>query len=251
MKQVQYLWLYVIAVLFLIPVNACRHAGYTITVNKIEEKSDTPPYTISAALPQLSKLSDSSAQNKINALLAYYIQSQVTQFKEDIKVSERSSGGNTWGSRTEKPAGELSIETTTGLNQQKLVSVKVATLYNNTEAAYPQYMERCFTFDTNNGELLTLDRLFTPESNYLQAISAYVAPRLVSQQQAEGYEVNTELIQKATAPLSSNFTTFLLYPDRISFFFPYYSISSQHQPDVWMDVPTSVLEKYMLKEYRW
>lgn len=235
--------------LFLLGITACRHAGYTVTVKNIEEKSEGPAYSVSAAMPQLAQMPDSGVQNSINETIAYYVQSQVQQFKEDITQSQM--GKNTRGSVSGISAGELKIETITGLQSNSMVSVRVSTLYHNVEAAYPEYLERCFTFDTRNGEMLTLDRLFVPGSKYLEAISQYVYPQIVEQQQQTGFEADTTLLKKNTAPLAANYNTFLLHPDRISFFFPYYKVSSRHQPDVWADVPYSVVKPFLLKQYRW
>ncbi|OWY26199.1 DUF3298 domain-containing protein [Sphingobacteriales bacterium UPWRP_1] len=235
--------------LLLLFLPACRHAGYSVTVKNIEEKSNGPIYSISAAMPQIAQLPDSGIQQSINQTIAYYVQSQVQQFKEDIAQTQLYN--NAPREATNKPAGELTIETTTGLQNKNMVSVKVSTLYHNTGAAYPEYLERCFTFDTRNGEMLTLDRLFVPGTPYLKMLADYVQPLIIEQQNSSGYPADTAQIKKATEPIPANYNTWLLHPDRISFFFPYYKISAQHQPDVWAEVPYHVVKPYLLKQYRW
>lgn len=234
--------------LLLLFLPSCRHTGYSVTVKNIEEKSNGPIYTISAAMPQIAQLPDTGIQQAINQTIAYYVQSQVQQFKEDINQTQLYN--NTRSATNNSPAGELKIETTTGLQNNNMISVKVSTLYHNTGAAYPEYLERCFTFDTRNGEMLTLDRLFVPGAPYLKTIADYVQPILIEQQNSSGYPADTAQIKKATEPIPANYNTFLLHPDRISFFFPYYKVSAQHQPDVWADVPYSVVKPYLLKQYR-
>jgi hypothetical protein len=225
----------------------CNRAGYTIQTDQINEENTQPIYKIAASLPQLRKHSDTTVQEKINEVIAYYIESQIVQFREDISVSQRY----TENPKTNKTAGELEIETKVGLISKNIVSMRVATYYHNAEAAYPQYIERCFTFNTRNGDLLTLDRIFHPESGYLNILSEYIAPRIAAKQTDGGFPVDTLLLKEATLPKPNNFTTFLLSPDRISFFFPYYLITAQKQPDVWVDVPYSEIEPLLLKQYRW
>ena len=235
------------ALTILSPQTGCNRAGYTIQTDILSEENTQPIYKIAASLPQLRKLADTTAQEKINEVIAYYIESQIAQFREDISVSQRY----TENPETNKTAGELKIETKVGLKSKNIVSMRVATFYHNVEAAYPEYIERCFTFDTRNGELLTLDRIFHPESGYLNMLSTYIAPRIATKQTDGGFPVDTILLKEATLPKPNNFTTFLLLPDRISFFFPYYLITAQKQPDVWVDVPYSEIEPLLLKQYQW
>jgi len=232
---------------FLLFLNSCNFAGYTIQTVSLNEDHVNPIYKIEASLPKLTGHNDSFVQQKINEAVAYYIQSQILQFKEDIKISQSNPERK---DKTGK-AGELNIETLIGLKQKNLVSIKVTTFYRNSEAAYPEYLEHGFTFDARNGELLTLDRIFHSESDYLNKLSEYIKPRIAEQKKASGFPVDSLMLAEATLPNSKNFNNFLIYQDRIIFFFPYYLISTQKQQDVWIDIPYKEIKPLILKQYRW
>lgn len=227
---------------------SCQKVGYTITTNTISENNKAPIYHIAAALPKIQKkTADSTAANRINEVIDYYIKSQIEQFKTDITLSRQLAPND----QPNTLAGELEIKTNIGLQHERLFSVNISTLYHNTAAAYPQYIEQFYTFDAQSGEALTLNRLFQTEPNYLAVIAAFVEPIIKDKQQANQITPDTLLIKEATAPLLQNYSNFLLFPNHISFYFPYYKINPQRQPDVWVNVPYSVVRPYLLKKYRW
>ena len=151
-------------------------AQVTLISQPYIETNQNPPFTITAQTPQLTGSSDPRVQ-AFNQRLAELVQKEVETFRTNFLQNPNPplSGGS-------------SLEVTYTLVHQfgEIWSLKFDFSFYSDGAAHPGLYSLTLNYDLAHNRELTLGDLFLPDSNYLEAISAYCIAELSKQPFFEG-----------------------------------------------------------------
>jgi len=147
-----------------------------LTSEVISETNQTPLYTLSAQTPVLQGLADPRV-TRFNQTVAALVQEEVTAFKEMAQDAINPPEGNgsffELGFTVLSPPGDL-------------ISLQFLINGYSAGAAHPYHYTRTFNYQLSTGQELTLDQLFLPGADYLNALANYCQTEL---QQRLGSEV--------------------------------------------------------------
>ncbi len=156
----------------------------------VNEESQAPIYKITAQTPYLDPSTDPKVQ-AFNEAVKSIVDGEVAAFK---------------GGMAEMPAEPISAGSSFDI-QHQLIGQKgnIWSIQFNINgyadgAAHPYHYSITFNYDLQNGKQLTLDDLFLPNSNYLQALSDISKAELATRDIAFDDE-----IQKGADPLAENY----------------------------------------------
>jgi hypothetical protein len=136
----------------------------TLTSISFREEGQAPVYTISAQTPKFAGSDDPRAQSfnkKVNDL----IQGEIEYFRKNIlaqTVALTVSSGSFFDAKY-----------TVVFQSNSLWSLKFDFMGYADGAAHTYHYSKTFNYDLERGEKLSLDDLFRPDSNYLEAVSSY------------------------------------------------------------------------------
>jgi hypothetical protein len=150
--------------------NAAVPLSQTVVLSSIpwNEESQTPLYKITAQIPFLNGSTDPRVQ-QFNTELKDIVQKEIEAFKTNVAelaVNAASSGS--------------SFDVRYALISQKanIWSLKFSIEGYTEGAAHPYHAALTVNYDLESGRDITLDEVFTPNSNYLQVISDYCKTQL-------------------------------------------------------------------------
>jgi hypothetical protein len=136
----------------------------TLTSISFKEEGQSPVYTISAQTPKLAGSDDPRAQGfnkKVNDL----IQGEIEYFRKNILAQIPVSSVST--------GSFFDAQYTVVFQSGNLWSLKFNFMGYANGAAHPYHYSITFNYDLERGKKLSLDELFRPDSNYLEAVSSY------------------------------------------------------------------------------
>ncbi|MGH9754185.1 MAG: DUF3298 domain-containing protein [Blastocatellia bacterium] len=110
-----------------------------------------------------------------------------------------------------------------------------------TGGARPSFDSESLNYDLNHNSPISLDDLFTPNSNYLKVISDYSIKELKKQFKEDGEEWD-DGIERGAGPEASNFHTWNITPDGLKITFDPGQVSPYIGPDREVFIPYSVLK---------
>lgn len=158
-----------------VPVNASLQAHPTITPIPLsrqviltsisfKEEGQAPVYTISVQTPKLAGSDDPRAQ-EFNKKVEEIIQNEIEYFRKNILAQSTTSTLS---------AGSFFEEKYTVIFQSEHIwSLKFDFMGYADGAAHPYHYSMTFNYDLEQGANLSLDDIFRPDSNYLEAVSSY------------------------------------------------------------------------------
>ncbi|HVX91484.1 MAG TPA: RsiV family protein [Candidatus Paceibacterota bacterium] len=104
----------------------------------------------------------------------------------------------------------------------------VYTVYSDTLGAHPNTTYKTFTFDTTNGQNLSLAMLFNPGTNYLGWLSQYSRSQLpamiAAREQVDVSQVDMDMLNAGTTADAANFSDFYLDGTNLVILFPPYAV---------------------------
>lgn len=176
--------LFAIVVMFFIPacgtvpavsVNASLPVSPTITPIPLsrqviltsisfKEEGQAPVYTISAQTPKLAGSDDPRAQ-EFNKKVEEIIQNEIEYFRKNILAQSTTSTLSTGSFFEEKY--------TVIFQSEQIWSLKFDFMGYADGAAHPYHYSMTLNYNLEQGKNLSLDDLFKPDSNYLEAVSSY------------------------------------------------------------------------------
>jgi len=135
-----------------------------LTSISFKEEGQAPVYTISAQTPKLAGNDDPRVQ-AFNKKVEELIQNEIEYFRKNILAQATA---------TAVSAGSFFEATYTVIFQNENIwSLKFDFMGYADGAAHPYHYSMTFNFDLEQGKKLSLDDLFKPDSNYLEAVSSY------------------------------------------------------------------------------
>lgn len=173
----------------------------SVATRRVDETGTEPQsYEIHLQVPVVSGGASAAAMNNV---LDGDANAVVRAFKEDL-ASNASPG----------PASTLSSETTTALNDAKVLSLRVVTSQLFSGAAHGSTTTATYTFDAASGRRYALAQLFSPGSDYLAVLSREARSRLPE----EATETD------GSAPKAENFAAWALTPTGLEVTFAEYQV---------------------------
>ena len=153
-----------------IPVSA----QVTLVSQALRETNQTPPFAITAQIPQLAG-SDDPRVSALNQRLNELIQKEVDVWRGSFLQNTVTVNGSTLD------------ETYTLISQMgDLWSLKLDFRFYSDGAAHPGLYSLTLNYDLDQGRELALGDLFIPNSNYLEVIADYCNTELSRQPGFEG-----------------------------------------------------------------
>ncbi|MES3005918.1 MAG: DUF3298 domain-containing protein [Patescibacteria group bacterium] len=188
-----------------------------VTSKIIKDENSKAGYSINVIYPQLSGLTRSDAQIKINKSISTNINELISDFKKsnnDVSDSLPGSGLSTLDVT-------YSIQPNTTI--PNLISIRLIESFFESGAAHPGHFIETLNYNTSTGMEVTLDDVFS-SSDYLQRISSYTRAEL---QKKIGSDENIyPQITSGTTPDKENFSSFMFADTGLIIIFQEYQVAA-------------------------
>jgi len=210
----------------------------TLVPETLNETNQTPPFTITAQTPQLSG-SDDPRLTAFNQRLKELVNQEVEMWRQSFLQ-------NTFPTVTN---GSFLEANYTLLSQiEDLWSFKFDFHFYSDGAAHPGSYSITLNYDLAQGRELALADLFTPNSNYLEAISRYCIAELGKQEFFDG------AFTEGAQPTLENYRNWNITPDGLMITFDEYQVAPYAAGPQMVTVPYSELRglihpKGVLKQF--
>ena len=135
-----------------------------LTSISFKEEGQSPIYTISAQTPKFAGSDDPRAQG-FNKKVDDLIQGEIEYFRKNILAQISISPVST--------GSFFDAKYTVVFQNGELWSLKFDFMGYADGAAHPYHYSITFNYDLEHGKKLSLDGLFRPDSDYLEAVSSY------------------------------------------------------------------------------
>ena len=190
------------------------------------ETNQTPPFTITSQMPQLTG-SDDPRLAAFNQRLTALVSNEVDTFRQSFLQNTAPVMNN--GS---------SLDVTYKLISQMddIWSFKFDVSFYADGAAHPGLNSVTLNYDLGQGRELTLADLFLPGSNYLEAISAYCIAELSKQPFFEGP------FAEGAQPTPENYRNWNIAPDGLMITFDEYQVAPYAAGPQTVNVPYRALQ---------
>jgi len=182
-------------------------------------------YTIDLAYPAATPLTKVSAEANAAAVdsMKSFAESTASQFKTDGDFANLTHDDvQMQGLDQSKEALSSEYKVYTG---PRTISY-LYTIYSDTHGAHPNTYFKTFTFDTQNGQQLSLADLFVSGYPYLSHISGRGRADLpgIINKQSNGGGSDTDEINLGTAPTEANFSNFYISGGNLVLVFAPYQV---------------------------
>ena len=162
----------------------------TIQSTPFSESSNAPLYTITAQTPYLQG-SDDPRVGAFNERAKQIVQNGIDDFKNNV-ISQASNPPISAGS-------SFDLQYAIVGQHGDFWSIKFNIYFYADGAAHPAHGSITLNYDLEKGKEITLDELFLPNSNYLQAISDYAKAQLATR------DIGFDMFSDGAAPLPENY----------------------------------------------
>ncbi|HVW71677.1 MAG TPA: RsiV family protein [Candidatus Paceibacterota bacterium] len=197
-------------------------------------------YTVDTQYPSetvLAGLPDSADVNAV-ALMKQWEMDSITEYKK----SWTNLGADfEQHLRDEHLKGSFTITYET--HQSPHTVTYVYTIFSDTLGAHPNTTYKTFTFDTTNGQNLSLAMLFNPGTNYLKWFSDYSRAQLpamiAAREQVDVSQVDQSMLNAGTTADAANFADFYLDGSNVVILFPPYAIGPYVLGSTQLVIPAS------------
>jgi Protein of unknown function (DUF3298)/Deacetylase PdaC len=217
-------------------------SGATELVAKsIKETNKKLNYEINAEYPQVVGATDNRF-DKFNQESRNVVARRVAEFKKHMAEAEPGEESVSDSSST---GSDLGAGYTVGLARDNLLSIKFDIGGYYRGAAHPNSFSEVLNYDVPNGKILKLGDLFTPNSKYLQTISAYSIRDLKRQAKSGGADsmLTDETIQEGAGPDPKNFKSWNITKKGLEISFDSYQVAPYAAGPQRVVIPYSVLKE--------
>lgn len=173
-----------------------------------DQGGDFPQYTLTASTPQLNG-SDDPRVKAFNQRLSDLVEKEVDIWRQgfrELPVTPLSNGSF------------FNLTYTLASQYDEIWSLKFDLSYYSDSAAHPGDHSLTLNYDLSQSRELTLDDLFLPNSNYLEAISAFCIAELSRQMFFE------EPFSDGAQPTSNNYRNWNIAPEGLMITFDTYQV---------------------------
>jgi hypothetical protein len=196
---------------------------------------DTKYYRISVDIPEKTTL-PARSNDAARTSMRNYLLGVIAEFKANgnfttLTPEDEQMMGYDRGRKQE-------LQVTYEIKSSPRTATYVYTIYEDTFGAHGNIYFHTFTFDTTSGAELKLTDIFTPGSDYLDALSGYARTQLP---QILGTASNDEFIAIGTTPVLSNFENFFFEDRELVILFPPYQVAAYAAGPQKLRIPTASL----------
>lgn len=188
-----------------------------MTTKTIREENKAGGYTLEVKYPQVSGLTRSDAEIKINKTIGGKINDVISDFKKsnnDVRDPLPGAGPSTL---------DITYSAQSNMTIPNLLSVRLIESFFESGAAHPGHYIETLNFNTSTGAEITLDDVFS-SSDYLQRLSTYT--RAEMQKKIGSNEDLYPQITSGTTPNEENFASFLFSDTGLIIVFQEYQVAS-------------------------
>jgi hypothetical protein len=203
------------------------YQAVTLSGNTLEESGKAPDYTLKAVTPVLQGSRDLRVEN-FNQLVAARAEKSVDQFKQDLSMA----------SVTPIAAGSFfSLNYVLTSPPGNLLSLQLHIEGYSDGAAHPYHLTSSFNFDLEKGQEISLDQLFLPGVDYLQAISDYCSAELSKR------EIGFEMFSEGANPTLENYAVWNVSSEGLVITFNEYQVAAYAVGPQEVVIPFAVLQE--------
>jgi hypothetical protein len=211
------------------PINSANLSQSVSLVSiPFSEEGQTPVYTITAQIPNLTGNDDPRVQ-AFNSELKDIVQKEVDSFKENTLQYAATSPISAGSS--------LDVRYTLIGQRGDVWSIKFDVSYYYDGAAHPGDYSVPVNYDLEHGRDLTLDELFLPGSHYLEAISQYCKSELSKR------DIAFDMFSQGADPTSENYRSWNISDDGLMITFDEYQVAPYAAGPQVVVIPFSELEQ--------
>jgi uncharacterized membrane protein YdfJ with MMPL/SSD domain len=188
-----------------------------VVVSKtIKDEDKKAGYAINVTFPQVSGLTHSDAQIKINKAISAIVDAAIKDFKKSNAQVERLPGSDV----STLDIG-YSIQPNTTL--PNIISMRLSESFFESGAAHPGQYVQTLNYNTSTGAEITLDDIFS-SSDYLDRLSTYARSELKKKSGSD--EGLNSQIDAGTTPDKDNFASFIIADTGLIIVFQEYQVAS-------------------------
>lgn len=184
--------------------------GLVLSVKEIHEKSEEAPhYEIDVRWPYLEWGSDPRVEafNQAAEKIAL----------DEIEAFKKGAADTIYGNTAEPWFSTLQIDFTPTIDRNGVFAVLFKISYYMAGAAHPGHYSYSLNYDLHEGRVLALSDLFQPDTDYLEAISAYCMNDLKTRGRLEWEE--------GAVPTPENYRVWNITPDGLLITFDEYQVA--------------------------
>ena len=207
--------------------------GLSVVPKEIKEENKKQKYSIKVEYPELSGATNTNV-DKFNQEVKKLVTKEISAFKQ----GEEESGSDEPNVESET-GSDLQIWFNVVLATNDLVSVLFDVSNYSQGAAHPNGYSLVLNFDLKSGKTLNLSDLFSPKSDYLNAISRVAISDLKKQ---SGQDADSEWIERGAGPESENYNSWNISKKGLAITFDPYQVASYAEGPKHVVIPYSVLK---------
>jgi hypothetical protein len=182
----------------------------TLASVPFSEEGQTPPYKITAQIPNLTG-SDDPRLSAFNSLLHDLVMGEIDAFRKDV-LQNASNPPITGGS-------SFDVQYSVIGQAETLWSLKLEIMGYSDGAAHPYHYSITVNYDLEQGREIMLDEIFLPNSDYLQRISDYCKAQLATR------DIAFDMFAQGADPLPENYQRWNLSRDGLVITFDEYQVA--------------------------
>ncbi len=194
-----------------------------------EESGLAPNYTITSETPNLTGVDDPRAA-AFNATAEDIVQNDINEFKASLKyqpaVPITSGSFIDVSYEVVSPPGDV-------------LSIIFRTLGYGDGAAHPFHNSQTLTYDLESGTQISLEQIFMPGTDYLQALSDYCKAEL------SGRDITFEAFSSGADPTPENYRNWNLTPGGLMITFDEYQVAPYAAGAQTVVIPYAVLNSIL------
>ena len=204
----------------------------TLTSIHFEESGQAPKYTLTAETPNLTGADDPRVTG-FNQAADEIVQENLNEFKASLKyqpaVPITSGSFIDVGYEVVSPHGDI-------------LSIIFRTVGYGDGAAHPYHYAQTLTYDLESGTQISLDQIFMPGTDYLQAISDYCKTELA------GRDIAFDAFSTGADPTAENYRNWNLIPAGLMITFDEYQVAAYAAGAQTVVIPYSTLRDILAPE---
>jgi hypothetical protein len=225
--------------------------GTATSTTEYEYTEDVPYYTIDVLYPRKTPLSSPAADLAARTTIENAIAAGIAQFKQDGNFANLTPEDIQMQGLG--PDRKYALAYTYKEYEGGNTVSEAFTIYEDTLGAHPNTFYRMFVFD-KQGNVLTLEDLFIPGSQYLERLSSEAYTQVVAQlAQKTGAQPTPDMLNTArtgTEPSSDAFQFFYIDSDTLHLLFPPYQVAAYAAGSFDVAIPLSQLSDILNPDYQ-
>ena len=198
-----------------------KHATQQITIKSIHitNAKDSDRYRIDVSYPQISGLSNTKTQQKINEVIRKDMNQHIAEFQEAIQTSDQSALPKPF----ENFVNEFYTKYELARVDNSIVSIRFSIMDFRVGMDHPNNYDQVFNYDVKKEKQIQLADVFKPNSKYLVKLSDLTKEQLTERFKSNPYA--GDFISRGTKPEGKNFELFNISQNNLVITFNPYQVA--------------------------